>query len=195
MLLVSSARATNIVGDYVGGGTTQNFTDATGYFFTPNVTIDVSEMGYYSNSGGALGGAHNVGIFTVGGTELASALIPAGSAGTYVAGTVGGTWMVAISDIILSGGTQYYIMADNNTADTYAYGTGAVIYDPSISWNGYGSTSGPSITSSVATNFGGVSGNLGPNFGFTATPEPGTAALMFSAAALLFGGRRWLRKV
>lgn len=196
LLVVSSARATNIAGDYVGGGTTQNFADATGYFFTPSVTIDVVDLGYYSNTGAALSGDHNVGIFATDGTELASALIPAGS-GTYVAGTVGGTWMVGISDLFLTGGTEYYIMADNNTADTYAYGTGAVTYDPSITWNGFGSTSGPGIASSVATNFGGVSGNLGPNFEFnsTAIPEPGTAALMVSAAALLFGGRRWLRRV
>lgn len=194
LLLASNAGATNIAGDYAGGGTTANFTNATGYWFTTNEAIDVTALGYYSNSGGGLTDVHNVGLFTAGGGELALALVPAGTAGTFIAGTVGGTWTVAIADTILSASTQYYILADNNTTDTFVFG-GGVTYDPAITWNSYGDAPGTTVTSGIPSMPGGSLGNLGPNFAFGAIPEPGTAALMVSAAALLFGTRRWLRKV
>jgi hypothetical protein len=69
LLLVPSAWGT-VAGDYVGGWTTNHFADATGYWFTPNVTIDVVDLGYYSNTGAGLASSHNVGIFTAGGRSL-----------------------------------------------------------------------------------------------------------------------------
>jgi hypothetical protein len=138
---------------------------------------------------------HDVGIFTTGGAELVSGVVPAGTAGTFVAGTVGGTWTVAVASTILSAGTQYYIVADNEASDGYVFGTGAVTFNSAITWNGYAQSATNSITSATVNN-GGVPGDLGPNFQFTtsAVPEPGSAALMLSAAALLLGGRRFLRK-
>jgi hypothetical protein len=122
-------------------------------------------------------------------------LIPLGTAGTFVAGTVGGTWTEAVASTILSAGTQYYILADNNTNDSFVYGSGAVVYNSAITWNSFGDAPGATITSGVPDMPGGQAGNLGPNFLFiTATPEPSTAALMLSAAVFLIGGRRFLRK-
>jgi hypothetical protein len=192
LLLVSSARATNIAGDYTGGGSETTFPNATGYWFTPKITIDVIDLGYYSPTGAGLASSHNVGIFTAGGTELVSALIPLGTAATFVAGTVGGTWTEAVAGTILTAGTEYYILADNNTNDSFVFGNGAVVYNSAITWNSFGDAPGPTITSGIPTMPGGLSGNLGPNFQFNAAaiPEPGTAALMLSAAAVLLGGRR-----
>jgi hypothetical protein len=192
LVLVSSARATNIAGDYTGGGTVNTFTDATGYWFTPNVTIDVIDLGYYSHTGAGLASSHNVGIFTAGGTELVSALIPLGTAATFVAGTVGGTWTEAVAGTILTAGTQYYILADNNVNDSFVFGSGAVVYNSAITWNSFGDAPGTTITSGIPSMPGGLPGNLGPNFQFNAIPEPGTAGLMLCAAALLIGGRRLL---
>jgi hypothetical protein len=197
LLLISSSWGASIAGDYVGGGSSNTFADATGYYFTPNVSIDVVDLGYYSPTGAGLNSLHDVGIFSTGGTELVSAVIPAGSAGTFVAGTVGGTWTEAVASTILSAGTQYYILADNNVNDSYVFGSGAVIYNSAIAWNGFAQAATNSITS-VSVNDGGLPGNLGPNFLFTtsAVPEPGTAGLMLSAAALLLGGRRlFLRRI
>jgi hypothetical protein len=191
-LIASSAYGAALYGDYAGGGVVTTFESATGYWFTPTVDVDVVDLGYYDLTGGGLGGAHNVGIFLADGTSVVSALIPSGTAATLAAGTVGGTRIESITATLLTAGTQYYLLADNNTADSFVFG-GGVTFDSLITWNSFGDAPGPSITSGIPSEPGGSQGNLGGNFEFvaaSAVPEPGSMLMMLSGAALLVGLRR-----
>jgi len=193
LLCTPGAFGATIASDYVGGGTTFNFADATGWFFTPSGSISVTALGYYDLGTPGLADLHDVGIFLANGTLVVSVTIPSGTAATFVPGTVGGTRFVSITPVLLTGGVQYYIDADNNVTDQYAFGTGAVTYAVGITWNGFGDSNSNSIFDTVS-NDGGVPGNLGPNFQFdAAVPEPGSVVPMLFAIAAL-GLRRLRRK-
>ena len=78
--------------------------------------------------------------------------------------------------------TPYYILANNFQTDRFVFGTGAVIFDPRITWNGIADAPANNINWPLVTNRGGTPGNLGPNFRFvhvaaTPVPEPSTLAL------------------
>jgi hypothetical protein len=191
VILPVSVLAGTIGGDYVGGGTLQNFDRATGYFFTPTVNVVVTSLGYYDYSDLGLADRHEVGIFLADGTAVVNTFISAGTSSTFVAGTVAGTRFESVTPTQLIAGTQYYIIADNNTTDYYGYGTGSVVFAPQITWNGYGDSSTNSIYGSVA-NLGGVSGDLGPNLMYDeqGVPEPSTFALAIVGMGLVLAFRR-----
>jgi len=186
LFFVPAAFSSTIAADFLGGGTSGNFANATGWYFTPTVNISVVALGYYDLGIPGLTDAHNVGIFLANGTTVVTTAVPSGTGGTFVAGTVDGTRFMSVSATSLTAGTQYYIEADNNSNDLFAYGTGAVTFAPGITWNGYGDSNSNSIFGAV-TNLGGLPGNLGPNFQFNATgvPEPGSLALTLCALAAL----------
>jgi FlaG/FlaF family flagellin (archaellin) len=191
MVMIFPVQAGTIAADYLGGGTESNYPWATGYFFTPNVNLSVTDLGYYDHGTLGLTDSHEVGIFLASGTLVVNASIPSGTSAPFVAGTVGGTRFQSVTATPLSAGTEYYIVADNNSNDTYAYGTGAVSFASQITWNGYGDSSTNTIYGSVV-NSGGARGNLGPNFRFdeAGVPEPATLALVISGLGLVLALRR-----
>ena len=73
--------------------------------------------------------------------------------------------------------------ADNFSIDRYVFGTGAVTFAPAIIWRGVVDGTSNSIHSTPGF-FGGLPGNLGPNF---IIPAPGAAGLL---AVGLFAHRR-----
>ena len=184
-LMPFSAQAVLIAGDYVGGGTLSVFGSATGYFFTPTVDLVVTDLGYYDHGDPGLADSHAVGIFLANGTAVVNTSVASGTGAPFVAGTVAGTRFQSVTPTPLSAGTQYYIVADNNATDQYAFGAGAVVYAPQITWDGYGDSSTNSIFGLVEL-LGGVPGNLGPNFMYNDVPEPSTFALVISGMGLVF---------
>jgi hypothetical protein len=181
-----------IAADYLGGGSNSNFVRATGWFFTPSFNISVTSLGYYDLGALGLTDQHDVGIFLANGTLVASSLIPSGTAATFVPGTVNGTRFVLITPTLLLGGTQYYIEADNNTTDQFAFGIGDVTFAAGITWNGFGDSNSNSIFGTV-TNSGGLPGNLGPNFQFAAVPEPSCLILTLGFIGVIGWQRRYSR--
>src|SRR5262249_9195010 len=160
------------------------FGNATGWFFTPTVNIVVTDLGYYDHGAPGLSSVHQVGIFLANGTPVVNTTIPSGAAASFVAGTVDGTRLVSIIPTLLTGVTQYYIEADNNGTDQFAFGTGAVTFASVITWNGFGDSNSNSIFGTVSNN-GGLPGNLGPNFQFNGVPEPGSLVLMLGGIAVV----------
>jgi hypothetical protein len=163
-----------------GEAASSNFIYPVGWAFRANVTMQVDELGIYEYGGApGLDSFHNVGIFGAGGA-LVTATVPAGTVGTLV----GNSRFIPVTPVTLDAGGYYYIVADNfQFVDAYVYGPG-VLFDPQITWMGAGETDGTIFSS--FTNIMGEPGNLGPNFRFTAVPEPsGLALIGLTAPALL----------
>jgi hypothetical protein len=163
---------------YTSGGTLGNFGNATGWYFTPNTSVIVDQLGVYDHGAAGLASSHDVGIFTASGAPVTSATVPAGLSGTLI----DGSRFVSVTPVTLNAGSQYYILGNNWQTDQFVFGTGAVVYAPQIVWNGFGDGNSNNINDG-ATNFGGVPGNLGPNFRF-AIPEPSTALLAGGVVAI-----------
>lgn len=179
----SVALAADTAGLYAGGGTEGNFSSATGWFFTANADLNVTQLGVLDLGNPGLSEAHNIGIFRASdGVNLVNATIGSGLSGDLI----DGSRFVDVATTMLSAGEDYYIVADNWSSDAFAYGTG-VTFDPNITWTGFGDAAANDIFSSVSS-LGGLPGNLGANFRFDVVPAPSSVALLgvFGLAA----GRR-----
>ena len=187
------AQADLIAATYAGGGILNNFENATGYFFTPNQNLSVTQLGYFDVGLRRTSHSHNVGIFLASdAAAVATAVVASGTVDPLISGSR----FASITPVMLSAGTQYYIEADNNTIDQFVFGYGAVIYNPAITWNGFGDSDSNSIFGTV-TNLGGAPGNLGPNFAFASavpTPEPSTLVLGTFCAVAGLGYTRFRRR-
>jgi hypothetical protein len=191
MVMIFPVQAGTIAADYLGGGTVQNYGGVVGFFFTPKVTLSVTDLGYYDHGTLGLTDSHTVGIFLASGTAVVNTSIPSGTGAPFAAGTVAGTRFQSITPTTLSAGTQYYIAADNNSNDKYAFGSSAVAFASQITWDGYADSGANNIFGSIV-NAGGVNGSLGPNFRFdeSGVPEPATFALVISGLGLVLALRR-----
>jgi hypothetical protein len=151
-----------------------NFGRATGYYFTPTVSMQVDQLGVLDDGVGIDGfvSPHDIGIFRAADAfPLVTMTIPSGTPGT----SIDGSRFLPSTPVTLTGGVQYYIVANGFAIDEYFYGDG-VGYAPQVTWNGYTDAASDSIFSATTLHGGGF-GNLGPNFRFTVVPEPTTASL------------------
>jgi hypothetical protein len=171
---------------YTSGGTFGNFPTATGWYFTPNVSVIVDQLGVYDHGAPGLITPHDVGIFTAAGAPVTSTTVPAGVIGTLI----DGTRFVPVTPVTLNAGSQYYITGNNWNSDQYVFGAGAVVYAPQIVWNGFQQGANNDINS-PSQNLGGVPGNLGPNFRFS-IPEP--SASLLAAGVLALGALKRARR-
>lgn len=187
ILSLTPARAQITASTYNGGGTIGNYPLATGYRFAPTEDIAVTALGLYDHAEAGFIDRHEVGIFRSSDLALmSSAVLASGLSGTLI----DGSRFVDVAPVTLTAGTSYYILGDQFTNDSYAYGDGAVSYAPQITWQGFVDGNAPGINAAPTFNSG-VPGNLGPNFRFRTPggeiPEPGTLALAFTGAVPLLG--------
>ncbi len=166
------------------------FIQPIGWYFRPTVTMQVDQLGVYEDFSFSPGleFSHNVGIYLVNGTAVVNALVPQGTVGTKI----DGSRFISVPPVTLTGGVNYYIIGDGfQIGDDYLYGTG-VVFAPQITWLGYAESDNGSF--SRVTNYGGQPGNLGPNFRFTAVPEPSGLSLICLGLPALLRRRRQFRR-
>lgn len=169
---------TIVAATYAGGGTFATRGAATGFFFTPSANILVDQLGVFDEGQDGLASAHDVGIFLTNGSAVVTTTIAAGTSSPLI----GQSRFVSVAPVQLTANTPYYILANNFQTDRFVSGTGAVVFDPRITWNGIADAPANNISAPIVTNSGGSPGNLGPNFRFdvaatTPVPEPSTLAL------------------
>jgi len=146
---------------------------STGWNFTPQRDIVVTELGFYDvdSSGLGLANGHNVGIFRrdTPGIPVVAAVISAFTK-TVVDGSVGRTYFESVSPTTLYAGVEYDIVSNYFGVDLLAASSQSVVFSPDFVWNGYVYPANPSQTNIfgqtfVTDLFGvGVPGNIGPNF-------------------------------
>jgi hypothetical protein len=179
------AYGSSIASVYDGAGSESTFGGILGWFFTPNINISVTSLGVYDIGAPGFAEPHDIGIFLTDGTSVVTATISAGLSGTLMSGSR----FVPVSPTQLNAGTSYYIVANQFNTDGFSFGTGHVSYDPAIIWNGYGGGGGQDINGAFL-DFGGQPGNLGPNFAFSAVPEPSSLLMFAGGCAMLLAARR-----
>ncbi|HEV7297728.1 MAG TPA: PEP-CTERM sorting domain-containing protein [Tepidisphaeraceae bacterium] len=160
-----------------------------GYELTTGATpLTVTSLGVWDQGADGLIAAHGVGLFSVVGDMLGQAAVPAGTGGTLL-----GTFRYAdlTVPIVLLPNTTYVLAAAYDSDDAYGwYGpfgepvAGHVTADVTI---GYGRNEAGSALQFPTGTTGAV--YTGPNFIYTAVPEPAVVG-MFSIAGLAFLRRR-----
>jgi len=182
-----AAHAQSTASFYNGGGTQSTFGNATGWAFQVTTAVNVVELGYYDHGDPGFADRHTVGIFEVSnpGVALVETTLPAGT----VAPLTDGSRFQSVTSTLLSAGVSYYILADNNGTDQFAYGSGAVTYAPEVTWLNYTDGVSNDIHDGVNQNSG-LPGNLGPNFRFTPVPEPASICAIAAGLGLLARRRK-----
>jgi hypothetical protein len=179
-----------------------NFT--LGWSFTPLANVDVTQVGWFDidSPANGLGSSHDLGIWTISGTLLATQTVPGGTAGTYL----NGFWYTSLGTPLSLTAGQEYVIAGTSGSDKYVTKVSSFMTDSNID---YGtvmkSATGGSLGFPSGGGVGLEPGMFGPNFlfnlgsggpgggGGAQVPEPGTYAMgagMGLAAILAFRRRR-----
>ncbi len=178
------ATLSNLTGESLGNGP---FT--LGWSFTVNSGIDVTALGVFDDSQDGLAESHDVGIWDSTGTLLASATVSAGT----VDPLDDQFRMVGITSVGLTAEDTYYIGAlwldgaDNNLfpGDATDFATA-----PEISFLSSEFAAGGSLTDPTNGAGGTDPSYFGPDFEFSAVPEPSFMVVVAFLGAAMIGGRR-----
>jgi hypothetical protein len=134
LILPITSRGSTLVTN-AGSPQTATYGGTVGYQFDMNNGVDqpLDALGIYYGSG--LSAAHDVGLWTVGGTLLAE--VSVGPTGTPDSAGFIYTPVTPVDfsngfDGILAAGTQYRIGADYSTGDKYVNDNGSPTFDPSV---------------------------------------------------------------
>lgn len=164
-------------------GSYSNFTNGSwtlGFQFTPTTNITVTALGSYFQAG--VSDTHDVGMWTAGGTLLASTGVTGSGAATD------GFQYAAITPLNLLAGTTY-VVGGETLSDNYALDSGkSFTVGPDLSYIVHVETSGGSL--SFPTNAYTTFDDWGGTFQYNAVPEPGTLALFGSGLIGLAGAVR-----
>jgi PEP-CTERM motif len=180
------------------GSQAQFFTDndgpfTSGFRFRADADLTVTSLGAFDYLGDGLATAHTVGIWSLnGGTPLATATVPAGSA----ASLLGAFRYTAIPGLTLSANTEYIIGA----SDYFGQVSDIYPFDP----QGFSSAPGVTFLASRGT-LSGAAGLVFPQFGdllpagapltanfqFVTVPEPSAITLLGIGAAAVAGRLRF----
>jgi hypothetical protein len=161
-----------------------------GWEFTANANLNVTDLGIFTD--GPRIESHDVGIFNVGGTLIASTSVLTSDP------TTGNFAYHALpTPVTLTAGQAYWIMStsgividpDTGHADHYTFTPTSITVDPALTYLQSGFTEGTSLAFPVTTD-GTPDAFFGPNFVFATdivavVPEPSTAFMAGTAG--LFG--------
>lgn len=147
-----------------------------GWSFTANSNIDVVDLGVFDDSQNGLTDSHQVGLWNSSGTLLTSTTVPSGTGATLD----DQFRMVGVSPIELFAGQQYFIGALYTTGDdplifpggATGFATASQITFDDATFASGSTLTDPTLTASTSPAY------FGPNFEFSATPEPGSFVLL-----------------
>ncbi|WP_193566054.1 DUF4082 domain-containing protein [Nitrosomonas oligotropha] len=156
-----------------------------GFKFTAESASDLSALGYHDEGLDGLFNAHDVGLYDLFGTLLASATVPGGTAGDLI----GEYRYVSLSSpYTLTAGTEYVLAAHTTAGDGYRFGTVPPItltVDPLISIGDDAGryVYGPGLA--FPTDFAGYDIYATPNMLLSPVPEPETYVLLLAGLGLI----------
>lgn len=176
-----------------------------GYLFSLTQSRTVTSLGIWDDIfvGTGLIDSHDVGLWTSTGTLLASATVPSGTAGTYVASADTGPWAGSGwrftnlgTPVDLSPGNYvlgaFYTRPGTAGTDSYLLGVASFQTVPDATYGGARFFNGSPLT------FPGANGTsnafFGPNLQFAAVPEPTTWALIILGGLGAAGGGWYYRR-
>jgi hypothetical protein len=193
LLLVVSAVAnadTVALSSFSGGVNATSASDQLyGWIFQVSAPITVTSLGVFDFGSDGLAISHDVGIFDQGTQALlGSTTVPSGTAGTLISGfrfqsvspfsLAAGTYVIAMTMPQGNSDYQYVLVSSFSTA-------------AGITWVNSAFDGGSTLAFPNPANNGAFApGMFGPNFTFTATPEPGTMLLMGSSIVGLWSQRK-----
>ena len=157
-----------------------------GFEFTPTTNITVVALGQYDQAGNGLAGSPAVGLWTLGGTLLASATVPSGTVATLS----NGVRYVSIAPLALTAGV-HYVIGSAAGPDGADYTAVLVDFAPEIT-----PITGRFIAGTSLAFPPNLDSRLfvGPSFEFdaaaTAVPEPASMFLL-GTGIVGIGARRW----
>ena len=163
-------------------------------FTVGNTPITVSRLGHFDAGLDGLLDAHQIGIWDTAGTLVAQATVPAGTGGDLI----GAYRFSLVPDTTLSANATYLIGAYYpQQSDTAIAFDAPQTYATEISYLGasYFATSG---FGPPGSSYSGTHGVFGPNFQFTAIPEPEHFAILIGAGLVVFfvvRRRFWKREI
>jgi hypothetical protein len=164
-------------------GTLGNGPFTLGWSFTITQTIDVTDLAVFDQSSEPLLESHEVGIWDSTGTLLDSATIGAGTAGTLEFDSLGQSWRDVSAPVVLGPGTYTIGATWNNGLDPLIFpgDLGSITTGAEITFGTNDFIAGGSLTDPTNTT-GDTASYFGPNFQYTATPEPSSMVLLGTVA-------------
>ena len=152
-----------------------------GWGFTLSNTIEVTSLGYWDANPPGLTDAHAVDLWTSTGILLASATVDNASPIDITSVSGLGRWVFEPLTTPIDLGTGGYVLGGyypGSSLDTFEFDGASHTTAPGVTFtSAYDATFGPSIA--FPTELSGDTGEyFGPDFQFTAVPEPGTLLLL-----------------
>jgi hypothetical protein len=163
-------------------GTLGNGPFTLGWSFTITQTIDVTDLAVFDQSGEALLESHDVGIWDSTGFLVDSATVVSGTSATLETDALGQTWRDVSAPVVLGPGTYTIGATWNNGLDPLIFpgDLSSITMGAGVTFGESEFIAGGSLTD--PTNTAGGLAYFGPNFEYTATPEPSSMVLLGTVA-------------
>lgn len=156
-----------------------------GFKFTAEAASNLTALGYHDEGLDGLFNAHDVGLYDLSGTLLATATVPDGTAGDLIGEY---RYVTLGSAYTLTAGAEYVLAAHTTAGDGYRFGTVPPItltVDPLISIGDNASLYSYGPTLAFPTAFAGYDIYATPNMLLSPVPEPETYALLLVGLGLI----------
>jgi uncharacterized protein DUF4082 len=140
-----------------------------GWKFTANTNMTVTQLGYFANPN--LTESHNVAIYTAAGSIVTATTVVAADPRT-----ANFRYHLLPTPVTLMAGQMYWIMGSSGLVDPYAFQVTTLTTNPALTYVQSGFTAGNSLAF-PASFPGSPNSYFGPDFQFTAVPEPSTPGL------------------